>query len=94
MPHWVRKPDGDDVASVYPSAALHRGVGAQVVLSCSATADGSMSNCKLLSEQPAGLGFGEAALKLASDFKLSKTTSDGRSVEGMTMRLPIRFPPT
>jgi len=91
MPHWVRKPDGDDVASVYPSGALGRG-GHAVVL-CKITADGSMSDCKLLSEQPEGLGFGDAALKLAPHFKMSATTSDGRSVEGLTVNVPMTFSP-
>jgi protein TonB len=91
MPHWVLRPDADDVARVYPGAALRRGVSGQAVMLCKVTADGSMSDCKLLSEQPAGMGFGEAALNLAPDFKMSTTKSDGSSIAGATVRIPMRF---
>jgi TonB family protein len=93
MPHWIQHPDGDDIARVYPSAGLRAGVGGHAVIVCRVTADGSMSACKLLSEEPAGMGFGEAALKLAPNFKLSATTSDGRSVEGVTIKIPMTFAP-
>jgi len=93
MPHWLLRPDANDAARVYPNAAFLRGVGGQAVMACKLTADGSMADCRLLSEQPAGQGFGEAALKLAPHFKMSATTSDGRSVEGMRVRIPMTFSP-
>lgn len=50
-----------------------------------------MGPCTVVREYPAGAGFGEATLKLAPLFQMSATTSDGTSVEGGTVRLPIRW---
>jgi len=92
-PHWVRRPDGDDLARVYPSRAYRSGVGGHVVMDCEVTAAGTLSGCKVRSEQPADFGFGDAALKLVPDFKMSPTTADGKSVAGASIVIPITFQP-
>jgi len=90
-PDWVRRPNGSDLAQAYPSQAFKQGLGGQVLMSCKVTASGSMSDCSVLREQPEGLGFGQAALSLAPDFKMRRTRVDGQSVEGRTVQIPMRF---
>lgn len=91
QPNWVRKPTGRDIARVYPPEAQRRSLNGGAVITCSVLADGRLTACQASDEQPPGMGFGEATLKLAPIFQMSPTTKDGRPVAGGTVRIPIIF---
>ncbi len=50
-----------------------------------------MSACEVVGEDPAGLGFGEAAVAAAAAFAVNPWSDDGRPVDGARIRIPIRF---
>jgi protein TonB len=58
---------------------------------CKVTITGALSDCEVLDETPEGMGFGAATLRLAPRFQMPATTPDGKSVEGATVDIPIRF---
>jgi hypothetical protein len=58
---------------------------------CKVTITGTLSDCETLEENPEGMGFGAATLRLAPKFQMPATTSNGKSVEGATVDIPIRF---
>lgn len=58
-------PPADDVA-FYPAAARASGVEGQATITCERNEHLALRACKLVSEQPAGQGFGAAALALAA----------------------------
>ena len=58
-------PARDAVMAYYPPAALVAGKGGQAILNCSYTKHAALRFCSVDSEDPARLGFGKAALKLA-----------------------------
>jgi len=60
-------------------------------LRCTVSITGTMTNCSVPAENPKGYGFGAAALKMSSIFKVKPRTSDGRSVQGSTWTTRIRF---
>ncbi len=91
MPDWLHKPNGEDMARVYPPGAAHAGLNGGAVISCHVTALGTLVECKVDDERPAGKGFGEAALKLGRLFKMRPITKDGLPVAGGTVHIPIRF---
>lgn len=90
---WLRRPSAALVNKVYPTTARKRGKGAEVVMSCTVGANGRLASCQVVSETPAGWGFGEAALRTKDAFQMTATTTDGQSTEGALVRIPLRFSP-
>ena len=55
------------------------------VIECLVQAGGGLSDCTILSEQPAGMGFGEAALRAAAQSRV------GAAQVGSKVRWTVRF---
>jgi len=91
-PSWAQTPTADQLAYLYPRAAVHAGrpVG-QGVMACDVGAKGQLENCSVQQEDPPGLGFGEAALKAAKYFRMEPKDSAGRPVAGGRVTVPIVF---
>lgn len=87
---WQREPSAEDFAAKYPAAAKQAGVGGAAAIRCRAKADGNLDGCVLLTEEPKGQGFGEAALSLAASYQLA-AQADGQSLEGAVVTIPMRF---
>lgn len=85
-PSWVRRPDAKDMMSYYPVRAQRLGLDGHAVIDCKVAADEHLSDCAVVSEEPADFGFGDAALKLAPLFVLRAGTAPGASIT-----IPIRF---
>jgi TonB family protein len=88
-PDWLRKPQPDDFASSWPTAA-HGGSG-KVVIECKVTNRGLLDLCTVADESPAGRGFGPAALLLTQSFLMRPMTIDGQPVGGAEINIPITF---
>lgn len=73
--------------AVEVSAPVNQGV---VVLECRISRDGGPEDCVILSETPAGQGFGEAALASAHRSRLSRRDVQGAGPDG-TVRFTVRF---
>ncbi len=89
-PQWIERPSGRDFAREYPSRALERGREGRVVLDCVVRADGRI-NCTVVSEDPSGWGFGEAAVRISRSFKIAPRLENGAPAEGGRLRVPITF---
>lgn len=91
-PRWTTtlSPAGAD--QLFPRAAraekIWKGAG---TVSCAASADGSLVDCRLVSETPPGKGFGEAALDAAKLMQMNLWTKRGDAIEGRRLTLPFRF---
>ena len=71
-PDWMKRPSPADLAGVFPKAAAKKGVDGSAVIRCQASVEGFLQKCAVLSETPAGLNFGEAALQLTPKIRGGK----------------------
>lgn len=89
-PDWLKRPNGEDVLAVWPREAWSKGLGGRAVISCRITLQGALADCSVLSEDPAGAGFGAAAIALSPQFLLKPGIRDGKAVESI-LKIPIVF---
>ena len=92
-PIWTAMPAARALMSAYPDAAQRYEKIGVAVVRCTAKADGALEACQLVCEQPAGWGFGAAAVRLSYLYQLKPTLADGRSVAGGTVTVPFHFNP-
>ena len=89
---FTRIPNGDELAEYYPDVAQRESKTGTSTIKCVVTPRGSLTNCQVLSESPAGYGFGQASVRMARVFKIKPATRDGKPVEG-TITLPDPLDP-
>lgn len=79
------------MARYYPDRAQRLEKEGKATLLCRVKANGTLEGCEIVSEEPADLGFGDAAIKLSRLFKMRPQTRDGAPVEGASVRIPLVF---
>ena len=85
---FTQTPTPDDYVAAYPARAAAEAVGGVANIDCQAAANGSLTDCKVVSETPEGYGFGAAALSLSAKIRLSLPAGASREVA-----IPLRFVP-
>jgi len=90
-PDWLRKPTGDEIASVFPKKALDAHVGGRAVIRCQVTVEGFLEGCKVRSETPEGMDFGAAGLQLIPQLRMSPKIRGGHAVPGGEASIPITW---
>lgn len=58
-----RMPKDFDVRTFYPTTAHRAGIEGKAVVDCAVASDGLLSDCRVVSETPAGFNFGTAAVR-------------------------------
>ncbi|HVN02069.1 MAG TPA: energy transducer TonB [Caulobacteraceae bacterium] len=89
-PVWASTVSHDEVARAYPAKA--HGVAGYAVAHCEVERKGSVSGCQLIKEEPANRGFGAAALRLASKFRVAPQWTTAPDHADVWVDIPIRFP--
>ncbi|WP_310539281.1 TonB family protein [Phenylobacterium sp.] len=90
---WKVRPTEVDLTRAYPEGPRLQRVGGRAEIECMVSTEGSLDACQVTSETPAGMGFGEAALKLTPRMVLHPEDRAGASVAGRAIRIPIRWAP-
>ena len=91
QPAFVTRPSADDMSRFYPEFARVLNMPGRATLHCTISTLGIPEACSTNDEKPAGLGFGKAALSLASIFRLRPRTVDGVAVGGGVFEWIINF---
>jgi len=89
-PDWIKRPSSDDLMSVWPRDAMRRGLGGKAKIACVVSLQGGLRGCKVVSETPAGAGFGMAVIALTPQFLMRPAMKDGKPVLA-TVTIPINF---
>ncbi len=90
-PVWTDKPDGADLAHYSPPAAVRDNVSGGATIDCDITAEGRLTGCVIVKEDPAEYGFGAAVLQLSQIFQMAPVSHDGVRTAGGKVRVPMRF---
>jgi TonB family protein len=90
-PDWLQRPTGEEMANYYPPVAQMMGLEGRATITCEVLNSGSVGNCKVDQETPAGMGFGDAAIALSKYFVMKPKTVDGVAVAGAKVTVPIGF---
>lgn len=90
-PDWDRRPSGDDIARAYPKAAAKAFLAGVTRSTCTVTAEGRLTDCVSVEEDPSGSGFGKAAMSVLPLFRMRPVSRSGDPVAGRTITVPIRF---
>lgn len=89
-PKWAAMPAPTDFQATIPKH--EDGPNAiRVVLVCDVQAGGTLSGCVVDREEPAGQGFGQGVLALASKFKVEPWSAEGLPTVGAKVRVPVRY---
>lgn len=91
QPDWKRRPSREDLLAVWPKDAVKRGAGGTGVVHCTVSAQGALYACAVVSEQPAGSGFGAAAVALTPQFLMSPAMKGGKPVAYDGVTIPVKF---
>jgi hypothetical protein len=78
-------PRTTDATNIWPMEAFDEGVQGYGLLRCRAGAGGEALDCQIVKEQPAGWGFGAAALRASQNLSITSVP------EGAWFVVPIRF---
>ena len=90
---WIAAPSAADLAKVYPRRAREKALSGHVVIRCALANDGTLKDCVTITQEPAGAGFGDAALSLAKAFKSPVGNLDKRVIATVRINLAIQFTP-
>lgn len=91
-PVWTKVPSNADFAAAFPTRARTiETLKSRVVLQCSVATGGTLAGCRVSSETPAGMGFGDAALALAPKFTVNPWSEEGAPLVGSSVRVPIIY---
>ncbi len=92
-PEFIRTPSAAEFAQALPpEARAHKSVG-RAELACTLSGAGRFDACRVDKEEPAGVGFGAAAMALQGAFAMSLWSADGLPTVGQTVRTPLVFEP-
>lgn len=87
----VEGPRLGDLERHYPLAARRAGIEAIVNVQCRVRHGGRYDECVVISEEPRGWGFGAATLALMARSRAAVMTSEGRSLIGHLIIVPISY---
>lgn len=89
-PKWAAIPSVSDLQTTVPKTEGGPN-NIRVTLLCMVRTGGTLDACAVDREEPAGQGFGQAVLALASKFKVEPWSAEGMPTVGAKVRVPVRY---
>jgi TonB family protein len=89
-PPWTNTPSNGQVRAAWPAEAKGT-AGGQAALRCELNKTGGLTSCRVLSEIPAGKGFGKAARSLSPAFRVAFAPDQVKTLGSYTVDVPFHF---
>ena len=90
-PQWASRPNASIIRRLYPLEAAAAQTTGVAHVACVARWDGTLEDCRLLSETPPDMGFGEATLRAARHHRLEAAPQHGADPRRGMVHLSIRW---
>ncbi|HZZ37384.1 MAG TPA: energy transducer TonB [Caulobacteraceae bacterium] len=90
-PAWKHKPTQEELVAVWPRGAWNKGMGGRAVIKCLVALQGTVHDCRVVSDSPSGAGFGAAALALTPQFLMTPGMRDRQPIPDAPMTITIRW---
>ncbi|WP_454758353.1 TonB family protein [Caulobacter segnis] len=87
-PHFIVKVPKDKLKAAFPKGATVTG---KAALDCVAAQGGKLVDCKIAKEDPAGQGFGQAALSVVGYERIKTEDAAGATTAGRPVRTSFEF---
>jgi beta-lactamase regulating signal transducer with metallopeptidase domain len=101
-PIWLKKPNGDDFAQLYPPGAAAAKLSGHAVMTCHIAGDGRLKACAVnrvdvegdtLPKPEDDPDFGAATLRLVDYFQMAAKDKTGRPTAGGVITIPVLWRP-
>ncbi|MEJ0060291.1 MAG: TonB family protein [Terricaulis sp.] len=89
-PQWTRTPSARRMTAAYPERALERGREGEARVACTVLDTGRL-DCARVSEYPANYGFGNAAVRVAEQYRHDAVRADGLPAAGTPVNFRVLF---
>jgi protein TonB len=90
-PHWLRVQSSKPPWQLYPERAQRRGQMGKARIRCIVSDADVLTDCRVVSEEPTGFGFGEATLRVSTFMRIDHLDGDKRPVEGRPVEISMKF---
>ncbi len=90
-PRLITGPSIAQIRASHPPEALRRGRSGRGEIRCRIRLDTRLEGCVVVSESPAGQGFGQAALQVSSYFRFQPPVEDGAPQAGESVTFGVDF---
>jgi len=87
---WITRPTQFQINPFWPVRAKEQRISGEVLLACIVPRPGRPDRCWMLSEMPAGHGFGAAAVRMSRIFRIRPVRRNGEPLD-LPVRIPIVF---
>ena len=90
-PIWITTPDSYTLSFFYPDKAARMGKTGETTAACKVVSDGQLIDCKIVAENPTGLGFGPATIRAVRSCRVNTVDMDGHDITGRLVLAPISW---
>lgn len=91
-PQNLRRPGSREILAYVPAEARRQRVSGTANVRCRIREDQRLDRCFVVSEDPSGFGFGDAAIRVAEgEYRFRPPTLDGRYQDDITVTITVEF---
>lgn len=86
---WTKWPKDSEIFANYPDQAYRDHLHGSAIIDCVTTAKGTLTDCVVFEEAPAGKGFGAASAAVVSQFEFGPVDRITPAMVGRKLRVPV-----